>query len=829
MAAGGTVRGRCAVMLRQPRRLASAGIAIVLGVAFITTALLFGSSLDRSTRDLAAGQVGDASLVVSSSGAEGARLPTRVVGELAAQPGVTGTRAIVSGLARTSNGGAQAHLVVQNQPPLSERTRLTQGRLATADDEAVLSTRAASSLGSGVGDHVTLRGLSSDEESGLRVVGIIEPGTDAVPDEIERYVFSTDAAVMRMNGDEGYDSVMIYGGDPQVLKSSVSGLEPVSSVGAVVRTGVEETQYRVDRLGDGTRIIKSVVVVFGVISLFVSLLVIANTFSILVSQRSRQLAMMRCVGATKGQVLRTVIAEALALGVIGSAVGVGLGYGLARLMLRLGGASFTNPVVFSASATALIAPFVVGVVVTVLSSIGAARRATAVAPLAALHPELAVSEAKRLGPARAVVGALLIATGAALLILGWTAAGGGQDRQALSALPMVMGGALVSFLGVLVLGRGIIPALAGAIGAPLGRASLPGRIAVSNSRRNPGRAAATANALLIGVTLISTLTVGAATSQATIDQSLGARYPLDASVSPEEGVDQAQVEAIRAVNGVAGAELVPSAQARLDGNGGDITVLAVGPEAARISRASHSPRAESDDQLLTGEGMGLSQGQRVTLHYGEASVELTARIDEASGLHSAVVVTPATLARLAPDATSTAWVRYADDADASAVTRDIGKVRGLSGAVTSGAEARASYQRLIDAVLIIATSLLAVAVIIAVVGVGNTLSLSVLERTQELGLLRALGMTRGQVRSMVAWESVALAAVATVIGLVLGGVYGIIGCKGVIANEVVLVPSIPWARMALIAVVALLAGWLASLVPASRAVKVAPSAALSTE
>lgn len=828
MAAGGTVRGRCAVMLRQPRRLASAGIAIVLGVAFITTALLFGSSLDRSTRDLAAGQVGDASLVVSSSGAEGARFPTRVVGELAAQPGVTGTRAIVSGLARTSNGGAQAHLVVQNQPPLSERTRLTQGRLATADDEAVLSTRAASSLGSGVGDHVTLRGLSSDEESGLRVVGIIEPGTDAVPDEIERYVFSTDAAVMRMNGDEGYDSVMIYGGDPQVLKSSVSGLEPVSSVGAVVRTGAEETQYRVDRLGDGTRIIKSVVVVFGVISLFVSLLVIANTFSILVSQRSRQLAMMRCVGATKGQVLRTVIAEALALGVIGSAVGVCLGYGLARLMLRLGGASFTNPVVFSASTTALIAPFVVGVVVTVLSSIGAARRATAVAPLAALHPELAVGEAKRLGPARAVVGALLIATGAALLILGWTASEGGQGTQAERVL-MVMGGALVSFLGVIVLGRGIIPALAGAIGAPLGRASLPGRIAVSNSRRNPGRAAATANALLIGVTLISTLTVGAATSQATIDQTLGDRYPIDASVSPEEGVDQAQVEAIRAVNGVAGAELVPSAQARLDGNGGDITVLAVGPEAARISRASHSPRAESDDQLLTGEGMGLSQGQRVTLHYGEASVELTARIDEASGLHSAMAVTPATLARLAPDATSTAWVRYADDADASAVTRDIGKVRGLSGAVTSGAEARAGNQKLIDAVLIIATSLLAVAVIIAVVGVGNTLSLSVLERTQELGLLRALGMTRGQVRSMVAWESVALAAVATVIGLVLGGVYGIIGCKGVIANEVVLVPSIPWARMALIAAVALLAGWLASLVPASRAVKVAPSAALSTE
>ena len=550
----------------------------------------------------------------------------------------------------------------------------------------------------------------------------------------------------------------------------------------------------------------------------------------------------------------TVIGEALALGAVGSAVGVLVGYGLSRLLLSLGQNPLTTPVVFAASAAALIAqalaPETTGYLLpshlaaepahaAILKKLGltpcmdmrfrlgAARRATAVAPLAALHPELAAREVKSLGPVRAVVGMLLAAAGGALLVYGWRTSGGSDTGGALRTLLTVMAGAATSFLGVLVLGRGIIPALARVIGAPLRRSGVSGELAVSNSRRDPGRAAATANALLVGVTLISSLTIGAATSQSTIDRALSDQYPLDASIRTEQGVDQTVLERIRSVDGVTGAALVPSAQMRAtaDGANAEITTIGVSGEAARGSRASHTPRVESDDQILIG-GKDFHDGQRVVLHDGDASMELTARIDDS--LQDTAVVAPDVLAALAPDASNGVWARYADNADASRVTRDIGRIDGLQGAeITSGAVAREKYQQIIDVVLIVATALLAVAVIIAVIGVGNTLSLSVLERARELGLL--LGMTRGQVRSMVAWESVTLAAVATVIGLALGAVYGIIGCKGMIASNVTLVVAIPWARIVLIAGVAMLAGWLASLAPAARAVKVAPSAALAAE
>ena len=412
-------------MLRQPRRLLSAGIAIILGVTFITVALLLGSSLDQSVRDMAAGKVGDASVAVDSAQDEGEqqdpadaqRVSDQVVEDLAAQPGVTGTRAIITGYAWTLDEGAQAQLLIQNQPPMTERTKLTQGRPAAADDELTINTVMSSALGLEPGDDVVLHGAWGGERS-FRVVGIIDAGPDAVSSTKEPFAFGTDAAVMAVAGYEGYDTVMAYGGDPQALKSSISQLDSVESIGAEVRTGAEEIRHQVDQLGAGASSIKNAVLAFGVISLFVSLMVIANTFSILVSQRSRQLALMRCVGATRGQVFATVIGEALALGAVGSAVGVLVGYGLSRLLLSLGQNPLTTPVVFAASAAALIAPFIAGVIVTLLSSIGAARRATAVAPLAALHPELAAREVKSLGPVRAVVGMLLAAAGGALLVYG---------------------------------------------------------------------------------------------------------------------------------------------------------------------------------------------------------------------------------------------------------------------------------------------------------------------------------------------------------------------------------------------------------------------------
>ena len=821
-------------MLRQPRRLLSAGIAIVLGVAFVTAALLFGSSLNASVRQLAGREIGDAAAVITppddgnSSSASESVIDQSVIDAVNGAPGVQGTRALYRSYAVLTSSGAQAQIGVDNLPRLEDGTSLAEGRLPQSDEEVAISTHMRDSYGITLGEQITTRSYAN--EKGPRqstVVGFVDSDTASRSD----YVYATDTGAVAITGIPGYEALMVRGSDPTALRTTLSDLGVVKDGGLTVRTGEEQMQHEIHRLTGESQSITNLLLVFAGIALFVSVIVIANTFSILVAQRARQLAMMRCVGATKGQVLATVLGEALVLGALGSAVGVVLGAGLTWLFLRLGQGAFAMEVPFTASVGALVAPFVVGILITLLSSLGAARKATGVAPLAALHPELATTRAKRFGVVRGVLGGLLLLVGAVLLVAGWHAAGTSDDEARRTAtLLTAMSGAGLAFLGVIVLGRGLIPALARLIGAPLRRASVPGDLAVANSRRNPGRAAATANALLVGVTLIGVLTVGAACSHATVDRELGSHFPQDAVVEAPDGVSDEVLDQIRNVPDVSAAELVPTVQAQADdeGTNRDVQVVGVSSAAAGISRVPQRYEGLADGTFRTND-TDFTDGQRVTVSHEGRSVELTADVD--SSYSDALVVTPATMTQLSPDAANTAWVRYADKADAQRVTTRIGQIDALKNAsINSGAAQRAEYQQMIDAVLLVAMGLLAMAVIIAVVGVGNTLSLSVLERTQELGLLRALGMTKGQVRQMVGWESVTLAAVATVIGLALGVVLGITGAKALLASPgIPLAIQVPWPRLALIAAVALLAGWLASLAPAARAVRVAPSAALTAD
>ncbi|SPF67832.1 FtsX-like permease family [Propionibacterium ruminifibrarum] len=819
-------------MLRQPRRLISAGIAIALGVAFMTATLLFGSSLSAAVRDLAGGQVGDAAAVVTANENEDATpIDRQVVDAVAAVPGVERTRALYESWAQLSRMGAQTQVGVNNLPELTEKTTLAEGRLPQSDGEVAVSTHLRDSYAIELGEELTTQSYLDQHQTQSKVVGVIDPGSDAVTSPDSDYLFATDDGATAITGITGYSSIMVFGEDPEALKTAIGDSAAIKDGGFTVRTGTEQVQHQIDMLAGASRSITSFLLIFAGIALFVSVIVIANTFSILVAQRARQLAMMRCVGATRGQVFATVIGEALVLGAIGSAAGLAFGAGLAWVFLHFGQGLFNTEVTFSASTGAFVAPFLIGVAITFLSCLGAARRATAVAPLAALHPELATAETKRLGPVRGILGALLVLAGAGLLVTGWRMAGTGDDEAHMTATILTaMAGAILAWLGVIVLGRGLIPALAAVIGSPLGRASAPGELAVANSRRNPGRAAATANALLVGVTLIGTLTIGAACSQATVDHELGDHYPQDAIIAPTGEISDGVLHQIRDTEDVTGAERVTTVHAQASGGDTtkDVDVMGVSYAAAQLSRAPQRYDGVGDGEFLT-DDTDFADGQRVTVSQDGRSVELTARVSPT--YESALVVTPATMAQLAPDASTIVWVRYADKADAQHVTSQLGQIEPLKNAsINSGAAERAVYQQLIDMVLMVAMALLAIAVLIAVVGVGNTLSLSVLERTQELGLLRAMGMTKGQVRQMVGLESMTLAAVATVIGLGLSVVFGIVGARALLESpDISLVVDLPWLRLALIVAVALLAGWLASLAPASRAVKVTPSAALATE
>lgn len=820
-------------MLREPRRLLSVGIAIALGVAFMTATLLFGASLNAAIRDLAGAQLRDAAVVVSpGSDANAGPLDEAAIEEIRSAPGVEGVTARYTQYAMFTGRGAQSPLPVSNLPVLTDRTRLVDGRLPQSDEEVAISTHMRDDYTIALGEQIPTQSFVGDGQPRLStVVGFIDPGNDAVNTPRTDYVFATDSGAVAITGMPGYSSLLVQGQDPDALKATISGLGTVQDHGLTVRTRAEELRHQIDELTGESSAITNFLLVFAGIALFVSVIVIANTFSILVAQRSRQLAMMRCVGATKGQVFSIVLGEALVLGLIGSAVGIALGAGLVWLFLALSKGALTMTVPFTLSLNAFVSPYIVGVLVTLLSSLSAARRATAVAPLAALHPELANSEAKRLGAVRAVLGSLLVLAGAGLLVGAWRMAGANSsDDSSQSIVLIAMAGGGLGFLGVIGLGRGLIPALSRVIGQPLRRAGVPGELAVANSRRNPGRAASTANALLVGVTLITVLVVGASCTQATIDRALGQQYPQDASIQTSDGINSNVLDEIRRVPEVAGVETVTTVDAQIgDGEATqNVQLVGVSPEAAQVSRIPERYEGIPEGHARTNSS-DFTNGQRVTVNRDGRSIELTVDVD--SSYPQYLAVTPATLAQLDPEAPEAAWVRYTDQADAQKVTSQISQLEDLRGAsITSGATQRAQYQQSIDIVLLVAMGLLAMAVIIAVIGVGNTLSLSVLERIQELGLLRALGMTRGQVRQMVAWESVTLAAVATLVGLVIGSLVGLVGARSLLASSSVsFIIALPWGRLAALLVVALIAGWLASLAPAARAVRVAPSAALATE
>ncbi|MDK9354482.1 FtsX-like permease family protein [Propionibacterium freudenreichii] len=817
-------------MLRQPRQLISAGIAILLGVAFVAATFVFSASLNAGMTKLVAGMVGDAKVAVSPSDKVYTPVTPQQADTVSKVPGITRAKKIVQGSATLQVDGQDNRALISSQPDLSSETTLFEGTLAKGDGQVSISKSAADAYHLKLGDKVTLETFDN-QTFDETVVGIINAGNDAVTQPLASWVFAPTEQAMAMASTNGYNLVLLYGnGDDTALRDAVQSAQGVSDAQLTVRTGQDEVKAAMKQMTGSTNSIQYVLLSFAAIALFVGIIVIANTFSILVAQRVRQLALLRCVGATRNQVFGMVFGEAALLGLVGSVAGILAGFGLAAALIPLASKGAQIPLAFSISPAAVIVPLVVGVLITLAASISPARKATRVAPLAAMRPELAVGKAKRLGIVRAIIGVLLVAGGAAMLAMGMVRA---KPNSGMGGLVIAIGGGLLSFIGVLLVGRGLIPALARLIGTPLAKSSVSGDLAVGNTRRNPGRAAATANALLVGVTLITLLTVGASASQASLDRYLSATYPQDAVVSAVKSVDEQTLTRIKATDGVQDAALVPSTTADVSYGTTNTERKVDGVDNAAAHLTHFPQRYENlDDNTVRTSDTSLHDGETVTIK-GTAgtTVQLTAKVSD--DYAPTLIVSTTVLNKIDADAPDSAWVQYKAGANVNTVTTDLGKAIGNLGhsSIDSGAQARAQFGQMIDIVLAVAVGLLAVAVAIAVIGVANTLGLSVLERTQEIGLLRALGMTRRQVRAMISWEAVMIAVVAAALGLALGVTYGLIGAKTLLGSitSTPFVAGLPWVRLVIIGLIAVAAGWLASLIPASRANRISPSAALATE
>jgi putative ABC transport system permease protein len=807
-------------------RLIASTLAVVIAVGFVVGTLVLNETTRSTVLDAVGAQYVRTAVVVTS--ADGSSLTDDVdaIARLGSVDAVapsleTSVQASVPG--RT---GAQFLLVgtVADAPDLRWQ-QLATGRLPDRPGEVAVSERARAA----VGDVLTVTRTDTDGNettSEARVTGVVDLRGDpsaglygrayVVPDQARSWG-ALDPTELRIAATAGFPADQVRAD----VATRLRGRD------VEVLTGAQQAEQKAAGVTGDATTLTAVLLVFATVAVLVAGLVIANTFAVLLAQRTRELALLRCVGATARQVRRSVLGEALVTGLVSSAIGVAAGIGLAAAVSALvEGTDSPIPLAgISVPLYAVLAGLAVGTLVTLLAALAPARAATRVAPLAALRPVDQAPLRSRAGVLRLVVGLALLLPGVALMAFGVLRA------SVIIALP----GGVLSFLGVVLLAQRGVPPVVAAAGRLAGRfGGVPARLAAGNATRNPRRTAATATALLIGVTLTSAMVVGSATTRSTATAGLDAQYPTDIVVESFDGPLPTGLSALLdRVDGVVRSAAVFTAD--VSGPDGEamrtqgVDVAAAGA----VMRSADKMVLPEPGQVLVPKWLapawGVTDGGRLTLTQEGRRLDVTARVVG----EGSPVLTAADLRSLVPGAgVGQLWLRLSDaDPDAQVDTVDritdvvaeADPMAGVTGVVTM----RDQIDQVLDILLLVVTGLLGIAVVIALIGVGNTLALSVVERRQENGLLRALGLTRRQLRGLLAWEAVLVAGVAAVLGVLLGGAYGLIGAASVLSPLGDIHLAVPWLQVGAIVVIATVAGLLASVLPARRAARTAPVAAIA--
>ncbi|WP_284798898.1 ABC transporter permease [Cutibacterium acnes] len=807
-------------MIHERRRLIPTMIAVIIGVAFVASTLMLMDSIKASTLRIQAAAVGDATAVVTAK-EPSKPMSSMTVGKVAAVPGVTSVEQTRNAfLQRTDNGQASfvnGHLVPAHP-------HLVKGRAPTKLDQVAVNQSTADN-NAGIGSKITVNDPSQNgtKPITLIVVGVLDPDARTTTTPTSPEIYLSAANLGRISGHSGANTVYVNSDRP--APQIAQEVSKVVGTTATVRTADDERAYEANQASQGFAAMTTFMGAFAVIALAVAAIVIVNTFTILVAQRTRTLALARCIGATRKQVRRSVLGEALIAGLIGSVVGTALGIGVTQLML-MGLKAAGSPIDTSVSVTvtSCIIPILVGVVVTTLAALPPARRATKVAPVVALQP-VTETPTRKVGRVRVGFGTLLFLAGTALVIICAT-----SDMETKNAVMCGVAGGFISFAGVLVLA----PVLIGSLGRAIGVARLggiPGELAIENTQRNPRRTATTASALLIGVTLIATVATGAATGRASIGNMMNGHFPVDATVRAQGPLNNATIGDVKRSDGVCQVATVTTVPGTVEAGGKatKVAVQAASPKFPKVVRDESAAKG-LDDSHAVGALPGVADGSKITVTVNgkKANLTLVRHGKDNEGL----IVTQDILTKLAPHAQPTEIrVRYQDGTDQSKATQALSKSMSTHPGVTvtSSADQKAQMDKIINIMLGMVVGLLVISVIIAIVGVANTLGLSVVERTREIGLLRALGLTRAQVRSMFGKEALMLSGIAAILGIALGIGYGIAGSHALFGSLMTVETSVPWLQLLIVALVAVLTGWLASVIPGRRGATIKPAVALAEE
>ena len=794
----------------HPGRFVATLLAIAISVGFISAIMIGVRTEENSMTRSGVIAVSKSDVVVNA--VEEPADPGEVLKAIQGAAGVTKAEASLSGTLPLKHGDFSIYSKVMTLPSSEFRwASLAEGKWPSAEREIVLAKKGAEKLHVKVGDEITA-GFAGDEQSAsYRVVGL---SNDAPSLYTENSYITTFGATRQPS------TWIVKSQDPgAAVKSIQQALEPLGSDNFKVST---TDDYRVDQmkqLTGGFDVFRNLLLGFAAISAVVGMIIIANTFTILVTQRRRQIGLLRAVGASTGQVAGRLFAEAVLLGLVGSLFGVGIGAGVAAAAGVWTGAIYWGLVLpFGELGIAVLA----GVLITVLSMAGPSIAATRVSPLEALQVVPSASRVKRLSITRGVFCCLFLLLGGGLVFQAFV-------NPAKGLLWAIGGGGFLS-LAILLAAPFYVPVLLRMFGWIFGFMSSTIKLATSNSVRNPRRASATAVALMLAVGLVVTLQVAVSTMRTSALSEINQRYPVDVSVRDFDGpLKSGVVEELRRNGGVAKVVEISSKQVELGRRKFSVRNV----NAARAELGLPDRMNAPDGVILVSPETAAKLPGRVDLP-GAGQVEVRS---SKSVPHDAAVVSESTFEKLPGQSEiREAWIKLTDRTSTTALSQVMKVVSPLASEaeIGGGAAMAGILEQIVNVLLMVLTALLGVAVVIALVGVGNTLGLSVIERQRESALLRALGMQRRSLRLMLLTEAMLLAVVGIVMGVAAGSFFGWLGVVTSLgmmeeSSRPEAVFSVDMLYTGGLILVCVVAAALASVLPGRRAANATPTEALAAE
>ena len=835
-------------MLANKVRLLLTSLAIVLGVGFISGSFVLADTLNKTFDNLFASAFEGIDVIVQGQPTVSRDnlppIPEDLLATVRAVDGVRAADGQVAGQAVLVKDGKAIDL--QGAPALGfswdedleiNSFQLRDGRAPEGPDEIVIDAGTAADEGFAIGDRVPV--ITDGPAEPFTVVGIVGFGDEDNLAGASSTLFALPTA-QRLYGKVGeLDAISVAADDGVTADELLLRVQEALPSDVEVITAKSEEERQSQELQDQLQFITYFLLGFAGVAVFVASFVIFNTFTITVAQRTRQLALLRAVGATGGQVVRMVMAEALVIGVLASLVGLFFGLAIAaglQGIFSLIGVELPTTSLQFLPRTWVVA-MVVGVGVTLVAAILPARKAASVPPIAALRDDAPAPSGGALGR---------VGLAAAVAVVGFGMFFGARWIPDTQTLFVVLGvGAVIAFIGAAMVAQVIARPLARVIGGPMARLGVPGKLGRENAMRDPRRTARTAAALMIGLAVVGVVSVVAASFSATTEKLLDEQFPADFIVRtdnftgfpPAAAVamaDQPQVRDVAPIR--TGSSTAQVSEMRL--RGAVETVSGVDPS---VIGAVHDPKFISGEwtDLTPGgvlvssdvaDALGVETGDTVPGRFvlgGQREFRIDGVFDQA--IFSDVFVTLSDYEEGYPVQQDQAVFANAASEDGFAeaqaeIERALAPFPLVS--VENQEQFKQAQQDQINQLLGIVFALLALTIIIAIFGIVNTLALTIYERTREIGLLRAVGLSARQARAMVRWESVIVALIGGLLGTVLGVVFGVWLADSIPDLTAV---SIPWINLLVFLVLAGVAGVLAAIAPARRAARLDVLKAISQE